>query len=1197
MPLDSPLPQSDFLRLSTDLQVELIQRLSRHQDMAALLAAVVGRVGPQSSHFAADACAIYLIDSSSPGEMRTTATMRAASGYQAQWIGQATCVVVPVDRVSDHPSSSETLGLTGWVVSTTRSFLARSTHELRSHPHWSGQYDPLQVPTDARFVGTFLCVPIRNLRGQVIGAFKAERLEPCCSFAIRDQLALETLARVAGRCLDYEEEASLVSHDSAITLWAREVVAEALASEGELDSFLDIVGRVIAAAVRADSCAIFLADEQKRTLTQRAGCGSHELRLVVRSYKMPEHDFVCCSPGALCDPPSCQRRQTLPLVQRVGLTAWIAATGKTFHARNLAELGQHCHHVGTYDPFNFSTTRQCGAWLGVPLEVGGSIRGVVKVENVSDIGVPDDRDFDECDRRRLDLLAREVALAIERFQMSYATRYQVIQRAMPTITEILSGDYDVPDLVKKVVRETASLFSARACALFLKQGEQLVQPRWAAIGWAERGPEVRSYDLVSAKQVVDAPATDEEKVGLTVWMAVTGRKFTAKSFLELKAHPHYRGTYDIYNLREKEVCESFMGSALYAPGRSGERELVGVLKVETKMKGAGDQTSFAYFTDQDELAFDLIANSAAIAIQNARLRQSRRLADRILMAPDASEVIRELLDFLRNEDVLAPLAIAAGIVDARDRDKGQIVSGFIGVLRPDFEPVVLETLIAALRSPARELLQLLLDGMRACHLEAVHALVTATSVPWAAILGEGFPLRPVAVLASDIFEGLRQRLDEFLRDRRRRGAVKAAQETLQRQLSQVEGCNRFERNLVCRVLSHWSKLCRDELNSFQRIDNPYVAGTPLEPHSRVFVGRSDVFRWIVEKVSTVGSKHALVLHGGWHTGKTSLLRQLESGKLGDEFRGSGRRGVYPVFVDMQRLADPGTDSFLLGVAEAILRSFERRGVQCPRLVPGRFRSKAMRSFDQFLDSLSAHVGGGLLVIMLDEFELLFHRVSEGKIDREIFAYLRSVMQHDSGVTFILAGRRQLDEMPIDYRAGLFNVAHHKEIGFLEDAEAVQLICEPVASDGVAYTPEVVKRIMELSGRHPYFIQQLCYACVEHLNIRMSGCEIGMDQLQDATQKALLPGYAAQIEILWADTDSQGKALLRIIASETGSRPFVDVANIARRTDMGATEIRETLHRLQLQRLLTTNPGPEGPEYCFAVELMRLWVVRQFAVKE
>ena len=63
-------------------------------------------------------------------------------------------------------------------------------------------------------------------------------------------------------------------------------------------------------------------------------------------------------------------------------------------------------------------------------------------------------------------------------------------------------------------------------------------------------------------------------------------------------------------------------------------KLVGVLKIETKQRKGPDGTvEVTYFSEQDELVFGLIANSAAIAIENARLSEAERLAEQIRNQP------------------------------------------------------------------------------------------------------------------------------------------------------------------------------------------------------------------------------------------------------------------------------------------------------------------------------------------------------------------------------------------------------------------------------------------------------------------------------------------------------------------------------------------------------------------------------------
>jgi GAF domain-containing protein len=528
--------------------------------------------------------------------------------------GKAFRKIVPASQVADKPREDEQLGLTSWVISTGRAFLAASPKDFFNHTHWSGTFDKspddeYDLPGSKRELAAFLAIPLRDSRGQVIGALKAQRSMPNTSFSVENQIMLESLGQVAGRCIAYVEDALNGPVDSAITSWALRIFSDASTTEGELDSFLDIVVRVAAAVTQADACSVFLVDESVgRTLTQRAGCGHQNLKNIIRSYEIPERSRLDdCLAFEACTPSTCSRKAVVPIPdeKRVGITAWVAATGKSFYANSKDELRKHCHHKGLFDPENFTKEQdqylqECSAWFGVPLIVGGIPIGVIKIENQTPLHKPDDRQFAVEVKQQFEILAQDIAISIRRLQIQSTTRYEVINKAMPTILTILQGELDIPILVGRVVDETAKLFEARACALFLREGDKLIQPEWAAVGYASKSDEetggykLREYTLVDPEviQKNPTPKNEAEKVGLTVWIAVTKQKFSARSNRELKLHPHHRGTYDDKNFAEKERCESFMG----VPMLVGEqKELIGVLKVETKQKRNMGRVDFSYF--------------------------------------------------------------------------------------------------------------------------------------------------------------------------------------------------------------------------------------------------------------------------------------------------------------------------------------------------------------------------------------------------------------------------------------------------------------------------------------------------------------------------------------------------------------------------------------------------------------------------
>ena len=250
---------------------------------------------------------------------------RAGAGYQRAFVGEATCRVLPEDQVdNNHPKSEDRLGITGWILSTGKSYLAHTPEELVAHPHRLGIHDPDMSPDGPLALQTFLGVPIRGQHSEIIGVIKAERrYDPEKSsqpFSVEEQIILETVARMTSKSLGYLKTSQTRSVEAAITAWARDVIAEASITESDMDGFLSIVVNVAAAAMHADSCGIYITDQSKykNTLTQRAGIGSQQPRLVIRSYFLPRKEQIIKAP---------RTRE-----EKVGLTAWIAATGQPFYA-------------------------------------------------------------------------------------------------------------------------------------------------------------------------------------------------------------------------------------------------------------------------------------------------------------------------------------------------------------------------------------------------------------------------------------------------------------------------------------------------------------------------------------------------------------------------------------------------------------------------------------------------------------------------------------------------------------------------------------------------------------------------------------------------------------------------------------------------------------------------------------------------
>lgn len=259
--------------------------------------------------------------------------------------------------------------------------------------------------------------------------------------------------------------------------------------------------------------------------------------------------------------------------------------------------------------------------------------------------------------------------------------------------------------------------------------------------------------------------------------------------------------------------------------------------------------------------------------------------------------------------------------------------------------------------------------------------------------------------------------------------------------------------------------------------NPYVAGSPLRSKT-VFVGRSDVFSFIDDNL---GSRHQnedknlVVLLGHRRTGKTSILLQLRT----------HRREILepriPIFVDIEGLLPfpGGLRNFFWKLAcsiQAELVDFDDT-IKLPRPVEDDFVQDASWKFQEFLRVVKKATGDRGLVLMLDEFQAL--DPLQSRLDVDVYKMLRSVIQHDPQVDFILSGTMEMERMIRDYQAAMFGSAISKKIDFLDQKDAEKLIVLP-SQKHVTYDQAAVNLIVDVTASHPYFVQLLCWTLMRYL---------------------------------------------------------------------------------------------------------------------
>lgn len=302
--------------------------------------------------------------------------------------------------------------------------------------------------------------------------------------------------------------------------------------------------------------------------------------------------------------------------------------------------------------------------------------------------------------------------------------------------------------------------------------------------------------------------------------------------------------------------------------------------------------------------------------------------------------------------------------------------------------------------------------------------------------------------------------------------------------------------------------------------SPYVTGPPLSRGSPVFVGRSDDLDFIAEVLPGSFGSIPLLLTGQRRMGKTTLLRQLPD-RLRDNYR--------TVHLDIQGLAvDGGIASFFYDIASEIAAQLELE--ESP---PERFATNPTAVFThEFLPKALAAVTPRRLLLLFDEMEELELRVTAGKLEREIFAYLRHLMHHHDKIALIFVGTHRPSELKPQYWAHFFNAALHRRLGCLDAAAARQLIVGPL--DGrLVYDDLAIDRVLQLTGRHPYFIQLYCHTLVRAAR-RECRTHVILEHIDAVLDEVLEQAEAHLVDMLNSLTMVERAALAALLARPADS---------------------------------------------------------------
>lgn len=402
----------------------------------------------------------------------------------------------------------------------------------------------------------------------------------------------------------------------------------------------------------------------------------------------------------------------------------------------------------------------------------------------------------------------------------------------------------------------------------------------------------------------------------------------------------------------------------------------------------------------------------------------------------------------------------------------------------------------------------------------------------------------------------------------------------------VRGVARYDDRLVRgreEPFSGMVALLSQPAGALAEVENPYTVGRPLGPGSPVFVGRQEIFDFVRANVLGSSGQQVMALVGQRRMGKTSLLRQLP------DYLGAEAMCVDLNCQGLGLVAD--LRSLLIELVRAVTRAMKSAGLAAPTVDEKALRSSPVLVFEQdFLPQVFEQLQGRPMLWLVDELEEWVGRAAAGRLDPQVFGFLRYLIEKYEPLRVLIAGTDRLYRAAVPGVSPLLNLAVTRRLGLLEETAARRLVLGPL--EGVLLWDDLaVIRLLRLTGGHPYFLQAACWLLVDHCLDEQRGF-IGPQDVQ-AVLEEVWETCEAHLRELWPRREEPlARLLLIALARWIAERPGATAAELSsylvntHALRLSSGRVLRTLETL-VQRQILHRIG--GEQYTFLVPLFGQWV--------
>ena len=287
--------------------------------------------------------------------------------------------------------------------------------------------------------------------------------------------------------------------------------------------------------------------------------------------------------------------------------------------------------------------------------------------------------------------------------------------------------------------------------------------------------------------------------------------------------------------------------------------------------------------------------------------------------------------------------------------------------------------------------------------------------------------------------------------------------------------------------------------------NPYLNRVAIKDPSQFF-GRT---REVSKIFSRLGASRpqSLSIVGDRRIGKSSLLYYISNKEIRSKFLDRPESYIF-AFIDLQQRRNLTLNEFFNELITLIGREIQDNGPARPgsgfdlvRSLLERFRAE-----------------GKKLIVLFDEFDAIS---TNQAFDLEFYSFLRS-LANNYDVAYVTSSARDLHDLcrsQLIADSPFFNIFTNVFLRPFSRLQAMDLITKPSAAAGLTLEG-YARRIMELGGYFPYFLQIACSAFFDYLTDNEGRAN------QEEIEAAFLDEAKGQFRFIWDHVSERSRRCIR-----------------------------------------------------------------------